>query len=115
MGIPGMRTILGYLIAMVLVILSQFGDERAWLGIALLCVALVVALLATTRLGRDVGLLGRLVKLLSNLRSAPVDRPLTDRTGGTPAPHAKVPRPAGPVGPMPVLQKQPKRVTGGAM
>jgi hypothetical protein len=110
-----MRTLVVYLIAMVLGILSQFAQDHSWLGTASLYTAFVIALLATLSLARDIALPGKLAKLLRVRRLALERLPTQDRVHAQSAPHAKVPRPAGPVGPMPVLQKQPQSANGDAI
>jgi hypothetical protein len=110
-----MRTLVVYLIAIALGVLSQFAQDHSWVGTASLYTAFVIALLATLSLVRDIALPGKLAKLLRVRRLALERLPMRDRVHAPPAPHAKVPRPAGPVGPMPVLQKQPKSATGDAI
>jgi hypothetical protein len=110
-----MRTLVVFLIALVLGILSQFAQDHSWLGTASLYSAFVLALLATLSLARDIALPGRLAKFLRVRRLALERLPPQDRVHAQPAPHAKVPRPAGPIGPMPVLQKQPQSATGDAI
>jgi hypothetical protein len=75
----------------------------------------VLVLFATLSLVRDIALPARLAKALHVRRLALDNLPMQDATQAQPAPHAKVPRPAGPVGPMPVLQKQPNSATGDAI
>jgi hypothetical protein len=108
-----MRALFGYLIAVALGLVSQFLKDHSWLAAALLCAALATAVLATLGLARDMGLGARLAAVLKRLRLAP--RGIEGFNSGMPtkaAPPKKVPRPAGPVGPMPVMQKRPKDATG---
>jgi hypothetical protein len=106
-----MRTLVGYLIAAILGIFSHFAHDQPWIGAALWYAAFAVALFVTLGLVHDRGLVGRVAKLLRAARLVPVDaRPTEHQHSVKPTPHAKVPRPAGPVGPIPVLQKRPQGV-----
>jgi hypothetical protein len=105
----------GYLIAIAVGGLSQLVRDPSWLGPALLCLAFVIALLATAGLARDSGWLSRLAEILRRRRSGPVEpQPSDGQRPAKTASRVQVPRPAGPAGPVPVLQKQPKTVTGDA-
>jgi hypothetical protein len=110
-----MRTLIVYLIAMILGILSQFAQDHSWLGTTSLYTAFVLALFATLSLVRDIALPGALTKILRVRPMALDNLPTQDAAHARLAPHAKVPRPAGPAGPMPVLQKQPKDAPGDAI
>jgi hypothetical protein len=108
-----MRTLFGYMIAVILAIISQFAHDQPWLGAALWYAAFMVTLLVTLGLIGDAGLFGRIAKLLRAARMVPIDTGPTEREHtARPFPLAKVPRPAGPVGPMPVLQRRPQNVAG---
>ena len=104
----------GYLIALALGGASQFVREPAWLSSALLFTAFVIALLATMTFMRDGNWLGTIAFLqsLRSSRNVAEPRPSEDRSRSAAAARAKVPRPAGPAGPVPVLQKRPQVVGG---
>ena len=105
----------GYLIALALGGASQFVREPAWLSSALLFIAFVIALLATMTFMRDGNWLGTIAFLqsLRSSRNLAEPRPSEDRSrSAAAAARAKVPRPAGPAGPVPVLQKRPQVVGG---
>jgi hypothetical protein len=103
----------GYLIALALGGASQFVREPAWLSSTLLFIAFVIALLAMTFM-RDGNWLGTIAFLqsLRSSRNVAEPRPSEDRSRSAAAARAKVPRPAGPAGPVPVLQKRPQVVGG---
>ena len=105
----------GYLIALALGGASQFVREPAWLSSTLLFIAFVIALLATMTFMRDDNSLGAIAFLqsLRSPRNHAEPRPSEDRSrSAAAAARAKVPRPAGPAGPAPVLQKRPLVVGG---
>jgi len=108
-----MRALFGYLIAIALGLVSQFLRDHSWLAAVLLCAALATAVLATLGLAHDMGLAARLAAVLRQLR--PARQGMQGFDSGMPtkaAPPKKVPRPAGPVGPMPVMHKRPKDTRG---
>ena len=87
--------------------------EQHWLAPAFFYLAIVIALLATLGLAHDMGLLSRVAAKTRQSRQAHAGaHPADGKTAATAAAHVQVPRPAGPVGPVPVLQKQPKSLTG---
>jgi hypothetical protein len=90
-----------------------------WLGLALPLLAFLFALLASLGLAHDKGWLGRIALRVrpSKSRSLPARaemRPADDVALRRAAPTGKAPRPAGPAGPVPVLEKRPKDATGDA-
>jgi hypothetical protein len=103
-----MRALFGYLIAIALGLASQYPKDHAWLVVALLCAALLATALATLVLARDQRVRAKWAKPLA-ARGA-------EEAGVGPRALAsapkKVPRPAGPVGPMPVMQKPTKNAAG---
>jgi len=86
--------------------------EQPWLAAVLFYLAIVFALFATLGLAHDLGLLSRVA--LRMRRHSPMvpaaTQPADGKTAANPAARVQVPRPAGPAGPVPVLQKQPKSV-----
>ena len=87
--------------------------EQPWLAPALFYLAIVIALLATLGLAHDMGLLSRVTARMRHSHLAHAGTPPADgKAAAKVAAHVQVPRPAGPVGPVPVLQKQPKSLTG---
>jgi hypothetical protein len=87
--------------------------EQHWLAPALFYLAIVIALLATLGLAHDMGLLSRLAaKTRQSRRGRAATHPADGKATATAAARVQVPRPAGPAGPVPVLQKQPKSVAG---
>jgi hypothetical protein len=111
------HTLFGYLIAIAIGGMSQFVKvvlpDLSWLSSALFLLALLIAFLATLSFARDKGWLGGAAVLLR--RRSPQVRaermPSDDRSSRRAAPRAQAPRPAGPAGPVPVLQKRPKDAT----
>ena len=104
----------GYLIALALGGASQFVGDPAWLSSALLFIALVVVLLASWGFVRDGSRHGTIAPFLQSLqspRNLPEPKPSGDRSRRDAA-RAKMPRPAGPAGPVPVLQKRPQVASG---
>jgi hypothetical protein len=86
--------------------------EQPWLAPALLYLAIVIALLATLSLAHDMGLLSRVAAKTRQRQAHAGAHPADGKTAANAAAHVQVPRPAGPAGPVPVLQKQPKSVAG---
>jgi hypothetical protein len=86
--------------------------EQPWLAAALFYLAIVFALFATLGLAHDLGLLSRVaLRMRRHSPMAPTaTQPADGKTAPNPAARVQVPRPAGPAGPVPVLQKQPKGV-----
>lgn len=86
--------------------------EQPWLAAALFYVAIVFALFATLGLAHDLGLLSRVaLRMRRHSPMAPAaTQPADGKPAANPAARVQVPRPAGPAGPVPVLQKQPKSV-----
>jgi hypothetical protein len=86
--------------------------EQPWLAAVLFYWAIGLALFATLGLAHDRGLLSRVA--LRMRRHSPMGPAATQtadgKTPANPAARVQVPRPAGPAGPVPVLQKQPKSV-----
>ena len=111
------HTLLGYLVAIAIGGMSQFVKvvlpDLSWLSSALFLLALLIAFLATLSFARNKGWLGGAAVLLR--RRSPQVRaeriPSDDRSSRLAAPRAQAPRPAGPAGPVPVLQKRPKDAT----
>jgi hypothetical protein len=116
-----MRNRLGtYVIAMAiggisLYLLKAFPDLN-WLGWGLLVLAFLLALLATLSFAYDKGRHGNVASLLSSSRPpTPMKvemNPSVDRSPSQATPRVQVPRPAGPAGPAPVLEKRPKGTIG---
>jgi hypothetical protein len=114
----------GYVIAMALACASLFAKYEAfpnlhWLNSALLLSAFLLALLASLGLAHDKGWLGRIALGVrpSQPRSPPARaemRPPDDKALRQAGLAGKAPRPAGPAGPVPVLEKRPKDATGDA-
>ena len=114
----------GYVIAIALACASLFVKDEAfsnlpWLNSALLLSAFLIALIASLGLAHDKGWLGRIALRVrpSQPRSPPAraeTRPSDDKALRQAGPVAKAPRPAGPAGPVPVLEKRPKDATGEA-
>jgi len=92
---------------------SQIANEPPWLSSALFFLALLIAFLATLSFARDKGWLGGAAVLLRRRSpQARVERMPSDERSSRPVgPRAQAPRPAGPAGPVPVLQKRPKDAT----
>ena len=87
--------------------------ERPWLALALFYLAIVIALLATLGLAHDMGLLSRVAARMRHSRQARAGtHPADSKVAANVAARVQVPRPAGPAGPVPVLQKQPKSAAG---
>ena len=87
--------------------------EQPWLAPALFYLAIVVALFATLGLAHEMGLLSRAASRMRHSRQARAGtHPADGKAAVNVAGHVQVPRPAGPAGPVPVLHKQPKNVTG---
>ena len=107
------QLVLGLLIAIAVGGISLFVKaalpEQPWLAPALLYLAIVIALLATLSLAHDMGLLSRVAAKTRQSRQAHAG---THPADGKAAARVQVPRPAGPAGPVPVLQNQPKSVAG---
>jgi hypothetical protein len=111
----------GYGIALAIGGMSLFVKEvfpdLTWLGAGLLCLALLLALLATLGFAHDQGWLSRIdVSFLrrSRPRATLVKVAMKTSDDASPrqaAPRAQAPRPAGPAGPVPVLEKRPKDAT----
>jgi hypothetical protein len=108
-----MRALFGYLIAIALGLASQYPKDHAWLVVALLCAALLATALATLVLARDRGVRAKWADAVgrSRLASRAAEEAGVGRRATESAPR-KVPRPAGPVGPMPVMQKPAKNAAG---
>jgi hypothetical protein len=91
--------------------------ELTWLGSGLLFLAFLIAVLATLGFAHDKGWLSRVdVSFLRRSRPrAPLMKvemkPSDDGSPRHAAPRAQAPRPAGPAGPVPVLEKRPKDAT----
>jgi len=102
----------GYLTALALGSTSQFVKAPPWLRFALLFTACLIALLATFSFMRDKGGFSALASFFprSRLRSPLVSAEARPPGNGSrrEAPPAKAPRPAGPAGPVPVLQHRPQ-------
>jgi hypothetical protein len=115
------NSVWGYLIAIAIGLMSQFIKDAfpslPWLGPALFYLALLIALLATLGIARERGWFGRFAAFVRSWRfQSPLVR--TADAGASLAgttPPARMPRPAGPVGPAPVLQGQPKHPPGDAL
>jgi hypothetical protein len=87
--------------------------EQPWLAPALFYLAIVVALFATLGLAQEMGLLSRVAARMRQSRQARAGtHPADGKAAANAAARVQVPRPAGPAGPVPVLQKQPKSVAG---
>ncbi len=113
-GLQVMRhTLLGYFVAIVIGGVSQIANEPPWLSSALFFLALLIAFLATLSFARDKGWLGGAAVLLRRRSpQARVERMPSDESSSRPVgPRAQAPRPAGPAGPVPVLQKRFKDAT----
>lgn len=86
--------------------------DSSWLSWGLLFTALLLALIATFGLAYDKGRHGNVASLPPGSRPpTPVKaemRPTADRSHGQVPPRVQQPRPAGPAGPAPVLEKRPK-------
>jgi len=115
----------GYGIAIALACASLFVKAEAfpnmpWLGLALLLLALLIALLASLGLAHDKGWLSRIALRMRPSQPRPLSaraemRPAEDMALRQASPAGKAPRPAGPAGPVPVLEKRPKDATGDAV
>jgi hypothetical protein len=111
----------GYLIAIAAGCMSLFVRKDAfpnvpWLSFSLLLLAFLIAFLASLGFARDKGWLSRVAPLLrpSRLRSPLVRREIMSSDNNLPgqvAPAVHAPRPAGPAGPVPVLEKRPRDTT----
>jgi|RhiMethySRZTD1v2_1073278.scaffolds.fasta_scaffold30748_5 hypothetical protein len=111
------KSLWGYLIAIAVGGISQFVafPEQPWISRALFYLAIVIALLATLGLAHAIGLLGSVATRMRRSRLARTGtQPADGKTARNAAVRTQVPRPAGPVGPVPVLQKQPKNVPADA-
>jgi hypothetical protein len=111
-------TLLGYFVAIVIGGVSQIASEPPWLSSALFFLALLIALLATLSFARDRGWLGATPLRHWGHRSPQVRAERMspeDGSSSQAAPRAQAPRPAGPAGPVPVLQKRPKDATSDPM
>ena len=85
--------------------------DQPWLAWALFYSAIVIGLLAILGLARDTGLPSRTDARMRTSRVGDAGTQAADRKSAANAgARAQVPRPAGPVGPVPVLQKQPRGV-----
>ena len=111
------HTLLGYFVAIAVGGMAQFVKvvfpDLSWLSSALLFLALLIAFLATLSFARHKGWLdGAAVLLRRRSPQARAERmPSDDRSSRQAPPRAQAPRPAGPAGPVPVLQKRPKDAT----
>ena len=107
------KSLWGYLIAIAVGGISQFVafPEQPWISRASFYLAIVIALLATLGIAHAMGLLASVATRLRRSRLARTGtQPADGKTPTNAAARIQVPRPAGPVGPVPVLQKQPKNV-----
>ena len=97
--------------AVALYLKNAFPDLN-WLSWGLFSLAFLLALLATSSFAYDKGRHGNVASLLSNSRpQTPMKvemKPSADRSRSQVPPRVQVPRPAGPAGPAPVLEKRPK-------
>jgi hypothetical protein len=115
----------GYAIAIALACASLFVKDKAilnvpWLGFALALLACLIALLASLGLAHGKGWLSRITLRArpSQPRSLPMRaemRPADDIELRQAAPAGRAPRPAGPAGPVPVLEKRPEDAIGDAV
>jgi|RhiMethySRZTD1v2_1073278.scaffolds.fasta_scaffold37973_4 hypothetical protein len=111
------NSVWGYLIAIAAGGISQIVAfvEQPWLSQALLYLAIVIALLATLGLTHALGLLR---SIATGMRSPRLERtgtlPADGKTPTNAAARIQTPRPAGPAGPVPVLQKRPTDVPTAA-
>jgi hypothetical protein len=115
----------GYAIAIALACASLSVKDEAfpnvpWLGFALALLACLIALLASLGLAHGKGWLRRITLRVRpaqprSLRARADMRPADDIELRQAAPAGKAPRPAGPAGPVPVLEKRPKDATGDAV
>ena len=107
------NSVWGYLIAIAAGGISQIVAfaEQPWLSQALLYLAIVIALLATLGLTHALGLLR---SIATGMQSPRLERtgtlPADGKTPTNAAARIQMPRPAGPAGPVPVLQKRPTDV-----
>src|SRR5262245_21945575 len=86
-------------------------SQQPWISQALLYLAIMIAFLATLGLAHAMGLLGSVatrMRLSHLVRTG--TQPVDGKAPTNAAARIQVPRPAGPVGPVPVLQKQPKNL-----
>jgi hypothetical protein len=114
----------GYLIAIAmggvsLLVKSVYPDLN-WLSSGLLLLAFLIALLATLGFGHDKGWLSSAAYFLRrSRRRTPLPKvamkSFGDASPSQMVPSARAPRPAGPAGPVPVLERQPKDATGDAI
>jgi hypothetical protein len=107
------NSIWGYLVAIAVGGISQFVafPEQPWISQALLYLAIVIALLATLGLVHGMGLLDSVATTMRRSRLARTEaQPADGKTPTNAAARIQVPRPAGPAGPVPVLQKRPQNV-----
>ncbi len=83
-----------------------------WLSWGLFFLALFIALLAFLGFAYDKGRHGNVVSLLPGSRPQTAlkaeMKPSTDQSRSQVSPRVQVPRPAGPAGPAPVLEKRPQ-------
>lgn len=95
-----------------LLLKNAFPDLN-WLSWGLFFLALLIALLATLRFAYDEGRHGNVASLLPGPQTPEqVERKASaDRSHSQMPPRAQQPRPAGPAGPAPVLEKRPKNTT----
>ena len=84
--------------------------EQHWLAPALFYLTIVIAWLATLGLVHDFGLFSRVAAKSRQARAG--THPADGKAAANAAARVQVPRPAGPAGPEPVLQKQPKSAAG---
>ena len=115
----------GYAIAIALACASLFVNDKAFpnvsrLGFALALLACLIALLASLGLAHGKGWLSRLTLRVrpSQPHALPARaemRPADDRELRQAAPAGRAPRPAGPAGPVPVLEKRPEDATGNGV
>ena len=119
------NAIWGYAIAIALACASLFVKDEAFpnvprLGFALALLACLIALLASLGLAHGKGWLSRMSLRVRpaqphSLRARADVRPADDRELRQAAPAGKAPRPAGPAGPVPVLEKRPRDANGDAV
>ena len=111
------NSIWGYLIAVAAGGISQIVAfaEQPWLSQALLYLAIVIALLATLGLTHALGLLDSVATTMRRSRLARTRaQPADGKTPTNAAARIQTPGPAGPAGPVPVLQKRPTDVPTAA-
>jgi hypothetical protein len=124
-GLTMHNALWGYAIAIALACASLFVKDKAfpnvpWLGFALALLACLIAFLASLGLAHGKGWLSRITLRVrpSQPRSLPARAEIrrADDIGlRQAAPAGRAPRPAGPAGPVPVLEKRPEDATGDAV